>query len=126
MKEFMLFIRNEKDHQDQWATEKHQQFLKACEVYIGQLKKDGKLIAAQPLVREGTMISGTKNNWKESAFSETKEVMVGYYHVRANDLQEAISIAKMNPEFEFGTTARVEVRPVKMKENTTGFVYPNS
>ena|SRR6266404_3830280 len=126
MKEFMLLIRNQGDHQDSWPQEKHQQFLKACETYIGQLKKDGKLKAAQPMVRGGKMISGSDGQWKEGAFSETKEVIVGYYHILANDLDEATAIAKRNPEFAYGTTARVEVRPIKMKEQTTGFVYPEN
>ena len=124
MKEFMLLIRNHADHQSSWSQEKHQKFLKACEVYIGELIKEGKLIKAQPMVREGKMISGTNNAWKEAHYAEQKEVIVGYYHVLAKDLDDAVAIGKRNPEFEFGTTARVEVRPIKMKEETTGFVYP--
>jgi hypothetical protein len=70
------------------------------------------------------MISGAKGKWKETPFNETREVRVGYYHILARDMDEAISIAKENPEFDYGTTARIEVRPVKMKEETTSFVYP--
>jgi len=124
VKEFMLLIRNQIDHQSKWPTEVHQKFLKQCEVYIGKLKSEEKLISAQPMVREGTMVSGSKGEWKEGPFSDSKEVIVGYYHIRAADLSDAVDIAKGNPEFEFGTTARVEVRPIKMKEAATGFVYP--
>ena len=124
MKEFMLLIRNEIDHQANWPEEKHQQFLKACEKYIDKLKKNGNLKTAQPLVREGTMVSGSKGVWKNGPFNENKEVIVGYYRILANDTNEAVEIAKQNPEFEYSTTARVEVRPIKMKEETTGFVYP--
>lgn len=124
MKEFMLLIRNQADHQASWSAERHEQFLKACEVYIGELKNEGKLKSAQPLVREGTMVSGTKGAWTDGPFTETKEVIVGYYHILARDLAEAVAVAKRNPEFAYGTTARVEVRPIKMKEETTGFVYP--
>ena len=124
MREFMLLIRNEIDHQSKWSAEQHKQFLNKCEIYVGQLKKDGKLISAQPLIREGIIISGREGSWKEKPFNETKEVQVGYYHIRAKDMDEAIAIAKRNPEFEYGTTARIEIRPIKMKEETTGFVYP--
>lgn len=72
------------------------------------------------------MISGQKDAWNEGPFSEAKEVIVGYYHILAEDMNDAISIAKENPEFEFGTTARIEVRPIKMKEETTSFVYPTT
>lgn len=126
MKEFMLLIRNEIDHQATWSPEKSEQFLKKCEVYIGNLKKAGKLVSAQPMVREGRMISGRKDAWEEGPFDEAKEVIVGYYHVLAEDINDAIAIAKGNPEFEFGTTARVEVRPIKMKEEKTSFVYPTT
>jgi hypothetical protein len=126
MKEFMLLIRNEIDHQAAWSPEQQQQFLKKCEVYIGNLTKEGQLKSAQPLVREGTMISGSKGDWKEGPFNETKEVIVGYYHLLAEDLNEAVAIAKENPEFEYGTTARIEVRPIKTKEESTGFVYPKT
>jgi len=90
------------------------------------LKAAGKLKSAQPLVREGKMISGSKGDWTENNFTETKEVIVGYYHLLADDLNDAVELAKQNPEFAFGKTARIEVRPVKMKEVETGFVYPNS
>lgn len=120
----MLLIRNTSEHTAEMSSEQHQQFLNACESYIGGLKKEGKLIAAQPLARQGAIISGTEGAWKEGPFNEAKEVQVGYYHILANDLNDAIAIAKKNPEFAYSATARIEVRPVKMKESTTGFVYP--
>lgn len=49
---------------------------------------------------------------------------MGNYHILAKDMDEAISIAKENPEFEYGTTARIEVRLIKTKEETTDYVYP--
>src|SRR5260221_14575554 len=124
MKEFMLLVRNEIDHQKSWPKEKNKKFLKSCKTYIDRLKRGNHLIAAQPLVREGKIISGAIGSWKESLINENKEVQVGYYHIRANDIGEAITLAKENPEFEYSATARIEVRPIKMKEETTGFVYP--
>jgi hypothetical protein len=124
MKEFMLLIRNEIDHQESWSPESHRQFLKACEAYIGELKEEGRLISAQPLVRQGTMLSCVKGQWKEGSFNEAKEIIVGYYHVLARDINDAVAIAQRNPEFKYSITGRIEVRPVKMKEETTDFVYP--
>ena len=80
--------------------------------------------SAQPLVREGKIISGSKNAWRDKPFNETKEVIVGYYHILAKDIDEATDIAKGNPEFEFTSTARIEVRPIKMKEGSSEFKYP--
>lgn len=124
MKEFMLLIRNGADSKNTFSAKENQAFLEACMVYIEKLKKNGNLISAQPLVREGKMISGSEGAWKEGPFSESKEVMVGYYHILANDLDDAIAIAKGNPEFAYTKTARIEVRPIKMKEESTSYVYP--
>lgn len=125
MKEFMLLIRNEIDHQSSWPEEYHLQFLNKCKEYIDNLKADGKLKSAQPLIREGIMLSNSSGEWKEKYFVESKEVIVGYYHLLASDLDEAVLVAKNNPEFQFGTTARIEIRPVKVKEEEIKFVYPN-
>jgi len=126
MKEFMYLIRNKINHQEEWSSDKLHEFLKSCEEYILNLKNQGKLISAQPLMLDGKIISGTKNAWILEPFDKNNEVQVGYYHILAENLDEAISIAKQNPEFEFGSTARIEVRPVKTKEITTNFEYPKT
>jgi hypothetical protein len=125
MKEFMFLIHNEVDHLSHLSADEKQQFLKACMDYINKLLKEGKLKAAQPLVKEGKILSGSKAAWKDGPFNETKEVIVGYYHILANNIDEAIEIAKGNPEFEYTSTARIEIRPIKMVEQTTEFVYPD-
>ena len=126
MQEFMFFIRKQSNSKETLPAVEHEKFLKACESYIGKLKKEGKLISAQPIVWEGTIVAGRDGAWKDAPFNESKEVIGGYYHILANDLNEAISIAKANPEFAFNMNTRIEVRPIKMKEESTGFVYPKS
>jgi hypothetical protein len=49
------------------------------------------------------------------ALNETKEVIAGYFLIEANDLKEAIDIAKANPVLE-DENARIEVRPVRKME----------
>jgi hypothetical protein len=126
MKEFMFFIRKQSNSQETLSTEQHHKFLKACESYIGKLKSDGKLISAQPIEWKGKIISSSDGKWNDVSFNESKEVIGGYYHILAKDLEEASVIAKANPEFQFNPNTRIEVRPIKMKEESTGFVYPNT
>ena len=92
--------------------------------YIGELKSENKLIAAQPLIREGVIISKTQSGWTEVNIPTDEKVQVGYYHILADNLEEAIRIAKNNPEFAYVPSASIEVRQVKTKEKETGFVYP--
>lgn len=124
MKEFMLLIRNEGDGKAAFSPEQQQQFLQACQVYIEQLIKNGNLKSAQPLVREGKMITGQPGAFEEGPYSDGKEIIVGYYHILAKDLDDATAIAHRNPEFAFVKGAKIEVRPIKMTEQSTNFVYP--
>src|ERR1051325_6437992 len=112
MKEFMFYIRNAGDAKQALTPDQHLAFIRKCEVYINLLKAEDKLIAAQPLVREGFLVAKDVNGWTINAVDPTKEVQVGYYHIRAKDTNDAIEIAKQNPEFEFVASASIEVRPV--------------
>ena len=120
----MLFIRNEGDGKAALSPEQQQQFLEACQVYIEDLMKNGNLKSAKPLIREGKMISGNPGAFKDGPYNESKEIIVGYYHILAKDLDEAIGIAQGNPEFAFIKGAKIEVRPIKMLESSTSYKYP--
>ena len=123
-KEFMLYIRNAGDAKAALSADEHLKFIKQCEVYIEKLKAGNKLIAAQPIIREGFVIAKNNSGWTKIPVDPTKDVQVGYYHVIADDIDEAIEIAKQNPEFAFVPSATIEVRPIKTKEAETKFVYP--
>jgi hypothetical protein len=120
MREFMLYIRNDGS---QLRSEEEQSFLEACENYIEDLRRQGKLIAAQPLGDEGKVITRSEGGWSEQPY-RGGEVNAGYYHIRADDLADAVAIAKRNPEFKYRPTAKIEVRAIKTSEDTTGYVYP--
>jgi len=125
MKEFMLLIRNEKNSKEGFSAEKQQEFVTERMVYIGKLMDEKKLLSAQPLIREGKLISNPGGTWKDVPFNESKEVIVGYYHILAKDMDEAIEIAKGNPEFANTPNARIEVRPIKTREESISYDYPN-
>ena len=78
------------------TEDQHFAFIKKCESYIGILKGENKLIAAQPIVREGVVLKKTENDWAERDITIDSETQVGYYHIAANSLEEAIKIAKEN------------------------------
>jgi hypothetical protein len=120
----MLRILNQGNHDGTWSLKRHLKFVKKCEEYIHTLEKAGKLIAAQPLARQGIILSKHGGIWMEAPLEITGEIQVGYYHIRAEDYNQAIAIAKENPEFQFGETAKIEIRPVEEHEDSTGFIYP--
>jgi hypothetical protein len=124
MKEYMFYIRNEKDAKKSLTSDKHLEFIIKCESYIDKLKSENKLIAAQPVDAEGVIIQKSEKGWTEKSILTDLITHVGYYHILANDIDEAINIAKDNPEFEYVPSASIEIRPIKTAEAKTGFVYP--
>ncbi|HTK81741.1 MAG TPA: YciI family protein [Bacteroidota bacterium] len=125
MNEYMFFIRKKSKSETTLSAERHQEFLKSCESYIGKLKSEGKLVSAQPIQWQGGILTYVQNSWGQAPIDEHGEVIGGYYHIRAADLEEALRIARENPEFQFNPETRIEVRPLKMKEQSTGFSYPS-
>jgi hypothetical protein len=115
MQEFMLFIRTEGDHLAGMSPQEQQEHVAKIGNYIGKLMREGKLKGAQPLEMGGVKISGHKGVFKDGPFTESKEVIVGYFHIIAKDIDEAISIGKANPVFEVGQT-EIEIRPIKTME----------
>jgi hypothetical protein len=49
---------------------------------------------------------------KDNSFNESKEVIVGYFHIVAKDIQEAVDIAQANPIFN-DISAKIEVHLMK-------------
>jgi hypothetical protein len=124
MREYMLLVFNLADSKDKWPKGVHTEFVRKCESYISLLQKTGNMIAAQPMARQGRILSGKVGDWNVKDCAREGEVQVGYYHLRANSLDDAVELAKGNPEFEYSSTARIEIRPIKSEEADTGFVYP--
>jgi len=109
----MLFIRTEGDPWQLLSPEQMQAHVQKGVNYIGDLMQKGILKSAQPLDMQGKMVSGAAGSLKDGPFNETKEVIAGYFHIVAKDMDEALSIAKKNPIFEDGLGAKIEVRPVR-------------
>ncbi|PKV52793.1 hypothetical protein ATE84_4920 [Aquimarina sp. MAR_2010_214] len=115
MQEFMIFIKTKGDHLASLSPEQQQAHVQKIGKYIGGLMDSGKLKGAQPLEMGGAVIHGNKGVFKDGPFNESKEVIVGYFHIVAKNLEEAIEIAKANPVFD-DSEGSIEVRPIKQMD----------
>jgi hypothetical protein len=100
MKEFMLFIVSDGKPLANASAEEMQQHVKKVGAYIKEKVNEGKFLTAQPLHNEGVVIKGSKGNTFDGPYIETKEVISGYYHILAEDMDEAVKIAKADPRFD--------------------------
>lgn len=112
MKDYLLIIRTEGSVWQDLSPEQLQQHMEHGSAYIGNLMKEGKLKNANPIEKEGSRIVTESNGMlKDGPFNESKEVVAGYFHIVAADMDEAVGIAKANPIFKDIPT-KIEVHPM--------------
>jgi hypothetical protein len=112
MKDFLLLIRTEGDVWTSLSPKQLQEHIEHGTAYIGNLMKEGKLKSAAPLDKGSRIVTSTNGMIKDGPFNESKEVIAGYFHIVANDVQEAVNIAKANPIFKDIPT-KIEVHMMK-------------
>jgi hypothetical protein len=107
--EYMLLFRG-----GQWdknlSPEEIQKTMGQWNAWLEGLIVQGKVKGAQPLQREGKIVSGKGRTVADGPFAESKEAIGGYFLLQLDDFNEALEIAKECPGLEYGLT--VEVRPV--------------
>lgn len=112
----MLSLRGRKDAKIELSVNDHLSFIQASERYFENLISQGKLIMAQPIIKEGTVVKRSSKGWIRRQLGELQKIQIGYYVIWARDLDEAVEIAKENPEFNYIESTAIEVRPLKAKE----------
>ena len=108
--EYLLLFRGT-DWYKGLSPEEMQTAMNHMKAWFERLTNQGKLKAAQPLEREGKIVSGKKGRIvADGPFAESKEAIGGYFLLQVSSLDEAVAIAKDCPGLEYG--AKVEVRPI--------------
>jgi hypothetical protein len=109
MSQFMLLLY---DNPGNWQQISPEQMQKALEKYMAWAKKpftvDSKRLAPEP----GRVIRSNSGQARatDGPYSETKEVLGGYYTIEAANYDEAVQRALSHPHVEYGGT--IEVRQV--------------
>jgi hypothetical protein len=107
--EYMLLFRSL--HWDKGLSpEEIQKVMGQWNAWLERLTLQGKVKGAQPLEREGKIVSGKGRMVADGPFAESKEAVGGYFLLEVESLDEAVEVAKECPALEYGVT--VEVRPV--------------
>ena len=78
--------------------------------WIDKLKAANKYVAGEALTPGGKTVKGKKPLVTDGPFAEAKEVVGGFFIVKANSIEEASEIAKDCPDLPLDGT--VEIREV--------------
>lgn len=111
-KEFMYFVYSDSNRVATLPPNQQQLHIEKIGAYIKNLAETEKLKSAQPLETEGVIIGNKDGIFSENKLDENTKVIVGYYHILAKDIKEAIAIAKADPRFEEDGW-EIVIRPIK-------------
>ena len=113
MEKYMfIFIGGDASH---LSPEKQEAQMNKWFAWVQKLQQQGRYDSGEALLPGGKTIKGVKKTVTDGPFAESKEIVGGYFVVKAKDLTEATELAKEYPDFELGGT--VEVREVVKFDN---------
>ncbi len=95
---------------DKLPPEERLQGMRRWNAWVDGLAASGRLERADPLESAGRVVGGARGQRVlDGPFAEAKEMVGGYFLVRAADLDEATAMAQECPFLQYGMT--IEVRP---------------
>ena len=109
MQDFMFIFRGGSDTSG-ISPEEMQNHMQKWFQWVEELRAKNIYVSGEARTPTGKTISGKKALITDGPFAESKELVGGYFVVKANSLDEAIEIAKGYPDFIFN--GAVEVREV--------------
>lgn len=105
---------------DRIADEPDPEALAAHTAHSEELRRKGVMVFGAPLADRTATTSIRGGVVTDGPFTETHEVVVGFYVIDVPSLDEALELARQNPINAQG--GGVEVRPVQPIESSTGGV----
>lgn len=109
MSKYMLIFQG--GFYDGLSPEESQKQMQKWFAWVDKLQSQKKYHGGEPLTKEGKVLSQKDGKLiVDGPFAESKEMVAGYFVVEANDMKEAVEMAKDYPDFPLG--GKVEVREV--------------
>jgi len=112
MEKFMLLIRQDLEEVNQMTKEEYQVRLDLMLGWVAQLTETGNFITAEPLLTTGRYVTKTEV-LSDGPFIEAKEAVSGYFIINAENLDQAVSLAKQCPQILTNDVV-IEVRPIRL------------
>ncbi len=113
MPKFLMLARSTDQAWKDISPEEGQRIVQQYMDWSNRMRAAGRLGASNKLKDgEGRVLSGdgAQTAVKDGPYSETKEVVGGYWLLEAADFDEAVKLAKDSPHLRFGT---LEIRAIE-------------
>ena len=109
MKDFMLLFRGA-TQQYSFSAEEMQNHMQKWFGWVDQLKSKNIYVSGEPLIPGGKTVAGKKAVVTDGPFAESKELIGGFFIIKADTIEQAAEIAKDCPDLPLDGI--VEVREV--------------
>ncbi len=110
MKEFMMiFIGGDYETNDM-SPEDFQRRMNLWNEWVEDLKKDDIFIDGRALKNQSKMVESTGLS-TDGPFVETKELVTGYFLLKAKDLEHVTTLTKGYPDYDLG--GKIEIREIQ-------------
>jgi len=106
MEKFMLIFQGGM-HNENASPEFMQQQMGKWMAWIEKLSKSGQYVSGEPLTPGGKLIAGKNKTVTDGPYTEGKEVVGGFFVIKAASLDEAVKICDDYPDFENGGSIQV-------------------
>jgi hypothetical protein len=113
MPKFLMLARSTDQAWQDVSAEEAQRIVQQYVDWSNRMRSAGRLVGSNKLTDgEGRVLSGTGPQMavKDGPYSETKEVVGGYWLLEAADFEEAAKLAKDSPHLRFGS---LEIRAIQ-------------
>ncbi|HET9953261.1 MAG TPA: YciI family protein [Polyangiaceae bacterium] len=117
MMRFLVLIGHDEKGGKSMSTEQHQALYTGYQRYEAELKQAGVLLGGEPLQPSASAVrlstEGGKRKVLDGPFSESKEIIGGYFILEVKSREEAIEWAARCPAAQLGAWSYVEVREIQ-------------
>lgn len=114
MKDFMLIFKGPDYSQVGLSAEETQEQMGKWFAWVEKLQKQNRYVDGNALLPDGKSVTGA-GTVTDGPFAETKELVGGYFVVKAADINDAVKLTADFPDFHLGNS--VEVREVVVFDN---------
>ena len=113
MAKYLLLLRGDGHGLDNLSPEEIQNLIGRYSAWRDNLQKTGKYVASDKLRDHQGKVLRRENSKivvMDGPYTETKEILGGYFAVQADSYDEAIELTKDCPHFDFGS---IEIREIE-------------
>lgn len=112
MPQYLLALYDDPTQWSKVSPEDMQAIIEKYTSWTNELRRSRRLVVSEKLVDDGGRLlrkSGTDVRVMDGPFTETKEVLGGFYVIEAESYEDAIAQARACPHLEYGP---IEVRQI--------------